>query len=74
MKSILNGKDNYNDTLIKHRKDMYNFKQYITQNTTSHQSELGLCFASRHMNITTICNYWSDQHIISGSVTVVPKK
>ena len=72
MKSILNGNDNYNHTLIKHMKDMYNFKQYITQNTTSHQSQLDLCFANRHMNTTTILNYWSDPHIISGWLKVVP--
>ena len=72
MKFILNGKDNYNHTLIKHMKDKYNFKQYITQNTTSHQSQLDLCFANRHMNTTTIWNYWSDHHIISGSLEVVP--
>ena len=46
MKSILNGKDNYNDTLIKHMKDKYNFKQYIIQNTTSRQSQLDLCFGN----------------------------
>ena len=71
MKSILNGKDNYNHTLIKHIKDKYKFEQYITQNTTSHQSQLDLCFANRHMNTTIIWNYWSD-HIISGSLEVLP--
>ena len=66
IKSILN------HTLIKHMKDMCNFEQYITQNTTSHQSQLDLCFANRHMNTTAIWNYWSDHHIISGSVKVMP--
>ena len=63
----------YNVKLIQHMANKYNLQEYVESNTTSYQSKLDLCFSNKTVSTTTIWNNWSDHHILSASLQLMPE-